>query len=135
MPEVQSGYSFFITDENENLIESIQETLTLDASGYSPYLMREGSMNVQPANSVIASVETWGIDVSAFFPLVQGCYLELTLAADLVTDVQEVQAGGFFMDDEDANTFQDWQVPNTKESGLYPYYIPNEKKLVFKGCG
>jgi hypothetical protein len=67
--------------------------------------MRREAMNVQPQNSVIASVETWGIDVSAFFPLVQDCYIELTLAADLVSDVQEVQAGGFFMDKEDANDF------------------------------
>jgi hypothetical protein len=61
--------------------------LILDATAYTAYQMRQGSMSVQPQNSVIASVETWGIDVSAFFPLVQNCYLELTLAADLVSDV------------------------------------------------
>lgn len=90
VPEVQSGYSFMTKDENDKMIESIDD-LTLDATAYTPYKMRQPqSMNVQPSNSVISSVEEWGIDVSAFFPLVKDCYLELVLPDDLISDVTEV---------------------------------------------
>jgi hypothetical protein len=43
--------------------------------------------------------------------------------------------GGFFMDLDDANAVTDYVVPDTKESGNFPYYVPEEKKIVFKGCG
>ena len=39
------------------------------------------------------------------------------------------------MEDEDPNAFIEWAAPKTKDSGEYPYYVKEEKKLVFKGCG
>lgn len=39
------------------------------------------------------------------------------------------------MELEDPNDFVDWAAPKTKDSGEFPYYVKEEKKVVFKGCG